>query len=51
MNLQKIESVDVDQSILGRVMEIVGTEGKRESFKRIRKLITFRKRFQDLSIG
>ncbi len=55
MNLQKIESVNVAQSILGRILGygdivIVGTGGTREKFKRIRKPITFRKKFQDLSL-
>jgi len=55
MNLQKIESVNVDQSILGRILGygdlvIVGTGGTRELFKRIRKPITFRKKFQELSL-
>ena len=55
MNLQKIESVNVNQSILGRILgygdiQIVGTGGTRESFKRIKKPITFRKKFQELSL-
>jgi uncharacterized membrane protein YdbT with pleckstrin-like domain len=55
MNLQKIESVNVDQSILGRLLgygnlHIVGTGGSRETFRRIKKPITFRKKFQELSL-
>jgi uncharacterized membrane protein YdbT with pleckstrin-like domain len=55
MNLQKIESVNVDQSILGRLLgygdlHIVGTGGTRETFRKIKKPITFRKKFQEISI-
>ncbi len=55
MNLQKIESVNVDQSVLGRLLGygdlvIVGTGGTKETFTNIRKPITFRKRFQELSL-
>ena len=55
MNLQMIESVNVDQSVLGRILGygdlvIVGTGGTKETFKDIRKPITFRKRFQELSL-
>lgn len=55
MNLQKIESVNVDQSILGRLLgygnlHIVGTGGTRETFKKIKKPIIFRKKFQELSL-
>ena len=54
MNLQKIESVNVDQSILGRILgygdlHLIGTGGTRETFRKIRKPIVFRKRFQELS--
>ena len=55
MNLQKIESVNVDQSILGRILgygdlHLIGTGGTRETFKSIKKPITFRKKFQELSL-
>ncbi len=53
LNLTKIESVNVNQSILGRILgfgsiQIVGTGGTRESFTNIRKPLRFRKRFQEL---
>ena len=56
MNLMKIESVNVDQSILGRILgfgniTVIGTGGTRETFKRINRPLEFRKRFQELSIG
>lgn len=55
MNLSKIESVNVDQGILGRILGygdlvLVGTGGTKETFKNIRKPITFRKMFQELSL-
>jgi len=55
MNLQRIESVNVDQSVLGRILGfgdiyIVGTGGSKERFKYIKKPIVFRKRFQELSL-
>ncbi len=54
MNHSKIESVNVEQSILGRILgfgtiRIVGTGGTKESFTNIKKPLTFRKRFQELS--
>jgi uncharacterized membrane protein YdbT with pleckstrin-like domain len=53
MNLSKIESVNVDQSFMGRIlgygsMSIIGTGGTRESFHNILKPIEFRKAFQEL---
>ena len=53
MNLSKIESVNVDQSFMGRIlgygsMSIIGTGGTRESFNNILKPIEFRKAFQEL---
>ena len=53
LNLTKIESVNVNQSILGRILgfgsiQIVGTGGTRESFTNIRKPLRFRKKFQEL---
>jgi uncharacterized membrane protein YdbT with pleckstrin-like domain len=54
MNLSKIESVNVDQSILGRMLgygsiKIIGTGGTTEEFRNIREPLTFRKKFQELS--
>lgn len=54
MNLSKIESVNVDQSILGRMLgygtiRIIGTGGTREEFPNISNPIQFRKKFQELS--
>lgn len=54
MNLSKIESVNVDQSIWGRIfgfgdITIIGTGGTEETFHTIRKPIRFRKKFQELS--
>jgi uncharacterized membrane protein YdbT with pleckstrin-like domain len=53
MNLSKIESVNVDQPFMGRIlgygsMTIIGTGGTRESFHNIRKPLEFRKAFQEL---
>jgi len=53
MNLSKIESVNVDQSFMGRIlgygsMTIIGTGGTRESFHNITKPLEFRKAFQEL---
>ena len=52
MNLSKIESVNVDQSIMGRILgygtiTIIGTGGSRESFHRISKPMEFRRVFQE----
>ncbi len=54
MNLSKIESVNVDQSVLGRLLgygtiRIIGTGGTREEFPNISNPIEFRKKFQELS--
>ncbi|MCC7029564.1 MAG: PH domain-containing protein [Chitinophagaceae bacterium] len=54
MNLNKIESVNVDQSIMGRLLgygtvTIIGTGGSRETFEQIADPIQFRKKFQELS--
>ena len=54
MNLNKIESVNVDQSIMGRMLDygtvtIIGTGGTRESFSNIGNAVEFRKRFQEVS--
>ena len=53
LNLSKIESVNVDQGILGRILgfgslQIVGTGGTKEIFPNINKPLTFRKKFQEL---
>jgi uncharacterized membrane protein YdbT with pleckstrin-like domain len=55
MNLQKIESVNVEQGIMARILgygtvTIVGTGGTRESFTNIRKPLMFRKKFQEFSM-
>ncbi len=53
MNLSKIESVNVDQSVAGRIFNygsitIIGTGGTRETFNNISKPLSFRKAFQEL---
>jgi uncharacterized membrane protein YdbT with pleckstrin-like domain len=52
MNLSKIETVNVNQSVMGRMLDygtivIVGTGGTRESFPNISCPIEFRKKFQE----
>jgi uncharacterized membrane protein YdbT with pleckstrin-like domain len=54
MNLSKIESVNVDQSVMGRLFNygtitIIGTGGTWETFHNISKPLEFRKAFQELS--
>jgi uncharacterized membrane protein YdbT with pleckstrin-like domain len=54
MNHSKIETVNVDQSILGRILgygtiRIVGSGGSKEEFPNIQKPLEFRKKFQELS--
>jgi len=54
MNLNKIETVNVKQSVWGRLfgfgtISIVGTGGSREEAENIRKPLEFRKRFQEIS--
>jgi len=54
MNLNKIESVNVDQSVIGRMfgygtITIIGTGGTKESFPDIGDAVEFRKRFQEVS--
>lgn len=54
MNLNKVETVNVDQSFWGRIfgfgtITIIGTGGTRELFDSIRKPIEFRRRFQEIS--
>jgi len=53
MNLSKIESVNVDQTVIGRILNygsitIIGTGGTKESFHNISKPLSFRKAFQEL---
>lgn len=53
MNLSKIESVNVNQSILGRILgfgsiTVIGTGGTQESFSGIANPMAFRQRFQEL---
>ena len=53
LNLNKIESVNVDQTIMGRIfgfgsITIIGIGGTRELFPNIRKPLEFRKKFQEL---
>ena len=55
MNLSKIETVNVNQSILGRILgyghiTIIGTGGTRETFTYISNPILFRRMFQEFSI-
>ena len=52
LNLHKIESVNVDQSLLGRLLgygtiTVIGTGGTRETFDRIAHPLPFRKAFQE----
>jgi len=54
MNLNKIESVKVEQSIMGRMLgygtvRIIGTGGTREAFDNIRNPLLFRKKFQEMT--
>ena len=53
MNLSKIESVNVDQPVMGRIfgygdITIIGTGGTRETFTHIQKPLEFRKAFQEM---
>lgn len=55
MNHSKIESVNVDQGILGRILgygsiSIVGQGGTREVFPNIKNPLEFRRKFQEMSI-
>jgi uncharacterized membrane protein YdbT with pleckstrin-like domain len=52
MNISKIESVNVDQSVMGRILNygsitIIGTGGTRETFHNISKPMKYRKAFQE----
>src|SRR5262249_42591338 len=52
LNLQRVESVSVDQSLIGRLfgygtITIIGTGGTRETFHRIAHPLEFRKAVQE----
>ncbi len=54
MNHTKIESVNVDQGIIGRILgygtlRIVGSGGTKEDFPNIQSPLEFRKKFQEMS--
>jgi uncharacterized membrane protein YdbT with pleckstrin-like domain len=54
LNLNKIESVNVDQSVFGRILgygniQIIGSGGTKETFINIKRPIEFRKKFQEFS--
>ena len=56
MNLSKIERVNVDQSIMGRILNygsitIIGTGGTKEVFNDIASPMKFRKAFQEIDIS
>ena len=53
MNLSKIETVNVDQTVMGRMLNfgsitIIGTGGTKETFHNIARPMAFRKAFQEL---
>ena len=53
MNVQKVESINLDQSIFGRILgygdiTVVGTGGSRETFETLADPIGFRKKFQQV---
>jgi uncharacterized membrane protein YdbT with pleckstrin-like domain len=55
LNLSKIESVNVNQSILGRILGygslgVIGTGGTSENFLSIKNPLEFRRKFQEVSI-
>jgi uncharacterized membrane protein YdbT with pleckstrin-like domain len=56
MNINKVESVNVDQGLLGRLLgygtiKIIGTGGSKETFDKIMNPLEFRKKFQEISMG
>ena len=56
MNLSKIETVNVDQSIMGRILDygsitVIGTGGTQEVFHNIASPMQFRKAFQEIDIA
>ena len=53
MNLSKVESVNVDQGIMGRIfgygtITVIGTGGTKESFQKIANPVEFRRQFQQI---
>lgn len=53
MNLPKIESISVDQGIIGRILgygtiTVIGTGGTRESLSYMTNPLDFRKKFQEI---
>lgn len=55
MNLNKIESITVDQTILGRILGygsiiINGTGGTKEPFSNIRDPLAFRRQYQQITM-
>jgi uncharacterized membrane protein YdbT with pleckstrin-like domain len=53
MNLSKIETVNVDQTVMGRILNygsitIIGTGGTKETFHNIARPMAFRRAFQEL---
>jgi uncharacterized membrane protein YdbT with pleckstrin-like domain len=53
MNLTKIETVNVDQTVMGRILNygsitIIGTGGTKETFHNIARPMAFRRAFQEL---
>ena len=55
LNLSKIESVNVNQSIFGRILGygsigVIGTGGTSENFLSIKNPLEFRRKFQEVSI-
>ncbi len=55
MNLSKVESVNVNQTFMGRMLgygsiSIIGTGGSRESFHNITDPVKFKKKFQEVSV-
>jgi len=53
MNITKVESVNVSQGILGRILNygtivVIGTGGTKETFLKISEPLQFRKEFQQL---
>lgn len=56
MNLSKIETVNVDQTIIGRILDygsitVIGTGGTHEVFHNISNPMQFRKAFQEIDIA
>ena len=54
LNLSKIESVNVNQSLLGRILGygsigVIGTGGTKEYFVSIKNPLEFRRKFQEVS--